>query len=378
MLKRYLLASLLAQLDLGKALILLGPRQCGKTTLLKMLFERQQEPFVWWNGDEPDIRALLPTATSSRLRQLIGRNRLLIIDEAQRIENIGLVLKLIVDNLPEVKVIASGSSSFDLANRINEPLTGRKLEFLLLPMATGELVEEAGEMTERRALNHRLVFGSYPEIILQPGKPVELISQLADSYLYKDILTWERVLKPEKLEKLVQALAFQIGSQVSYHEIGQICGLDKQTVERYIALLEKAFIIFRLPSFSRNLRNELKKSRKIYFYDNGIRNAVIKNFSEIELRQDAGSLWENFCLSERMKKISFTRKNCNCWFWRTTAQQEIDYIEQYEGRLHAFEFKFSMKGKARMPVTFKKAYPENSFEVITPENYLEWLRLQDQ
>jgi predicted AAA+ superfamily ATPase len=343
-----------------------------------MLFERQQEPFVWWNGDEPDIRALLPTATSSRLRQLIGRNRLLIIDEAQRIENIGLVLKLIVDNLPEVKVIASGSSSFDLANRINEPLTGRKLEFLLLPMATGELVEEAGEMTERRALNHRLVFGSYPEIILQPGKPVELISQLADSYLYKDILTWERVLKPEKLEKLVQALAFQIGSQVSYHEIGQICGLDKQTVERYIALLEKAFIIFRLPSFSRNLRNELKKSRKIYFYDNGIRNAVIKNFSEIELRQDAGSLWENFCLSERMKKISFTRKNCNCWFWRTTAQQEIDYIEQYEGRLHAFEFKFSMKGKARMPVTFKKAYPENSFEVITPENYLEWLRLQDQ
>ncbi|MEW6708592.1 MAG: ATP-binding protein [Candidatus Riflebacteria bacterium] len=376
MLKRYLLDPLLEHFKPGKAIILLGPRQCGKTTLLKMVVERENEPFIWWNGDEPDIRAWLPTATSARLRQLIGRNRLLIIDEAQRIENIGLVLKLIVDNLPEVKVIASGSSSFDLANRINEPLTGRKFEFLLLPMATGELVEENGELLERRMLNHRLIFGCYPEIVLQSGKPTELINQLADSYLYKDILTWERVFKPERLEKLLQALAFQVGSQVSYNEIGQICGLDKQTVERYVSLLEKAFIVFKLTSFSRNLRNELKKSRKIYFYDNGIRNAVIKNFNEIELRQDTGILWENFCLSERIKKNSFIRRSCNNWFWRTTAQQEIDYLEEYDGGLHAYEFKFGQKNRPRVPVTFYKAYPENSFDVITPENYQQWLGLR--
>jgi len=375
MLKRHLLPVIDKHLQTGKVIILLGPRQCGKTTLLRMLVESNQKPFVWWNGDEPDIRAILPTATSTRLRQMIGTTGFLVIDEAQRIENIGLVLKLIVDNIPKVRIIASGSSSFDLANRINEPLTGRKFEYLLLPMAAGELTANFDELSERRMLHHRLVFGSYPEIVKHTGNPGELVSQLADSYLYKDILTWERIFKPECLEKLVQALAFQIGSQVSYNEIGQLCGLDKQTVERYIALLEKAFIVFRLPSFSRNLRNELKKSRKIYFYDNGIRNAVIKNFSTIELRQDAGALWENYCISERMKKLKFTQKACNCWFWRTTAQQEIDYIEQYAGRLHAYEFKFNQRTRPHLSATFKNAYPEHEYAVINPDNYLEWLDL---
>jgi predicted AAA+ superfamily ATPase len=248
-----------------KAIILLGPRQSGKSTLLEMLSPQLKQPVLWWNGDETDVRAFLEKPTSTLLKSLIGKNKTVIIDEAQRIENIGLCIKLITDNIKQVKIIATGSSAFELANKINEPLTGRKWEYHLYPLSFGEMVAHTNLLEEKRLLQHRLIYGYYPEIVTSPGNEQDLLKQLANSYLYKDILTWERIQKPDKLEKLVQALAFQTAQVISYHELGQLCGLNSETVEKYIKLLEKAFIVFRLSSFSRNLRNELKKVLKYIF-----------------------------------------------------------------------------------------------------------------
>ena len=373
MINRTICERLEKKLNLGKVIILYGPRQCGKTTLLKMLTEKLNMPYLWLNGDEPDTRILLSNNTSTNLKLLIKGKKLLIIDEAQRIENIGLTLKIIADNIPEIITIASGSSSFELANRIKEPLTGRKIEFILLPFSFNEVINNTNIIEERRLLNNRLIYGLYPDVYNHFEDSKDILMQLADSYLYKDILIWEKIQKSERIEKLLQALAFQIGSQVSYNEIGQMIGLNSETVEKYITLLEKAFVIFRLPAFSRNLRNELKKTRKIYFYDNGIRNAVIKHFAPIELRNDVGALWENFCISERMKRNYFLGYNFNYFFWRTTQQQEVDYIEEADGKLSAFEFKFNSKSKARVPLTFSRNYTESSFKVITPDNFIEWL-----
>jgi len=349
-----------------KALIILGPRQVGKTTLLQQLFNTKN--YLWLNGDDSDTRQLLSEPNESKLKSIIAQNKYLIIDEAQRIHNIGLCIKIVVDQIKNVKVIATGSSSFELANKINEPLTGRKWEFFMYPLSFREMTEHHGLLTEKRLLENRLIYGYYPEVINNPGDEKKIIKSLADSYLYKDILTWERIQKPDKLERLVQALALQIGNEVSYNELGQVCGLDKETVEKYIQLLEKAFIVFRLNSFSRNLRNELKKSRKIYFFDNGIRNAVINQFSPMESRTDKGVLWENFIISERLKFLEYEEKFCNKYFWRTTAQQEIDYIEEENGKIFAFEFKWNNKSKSKFSKTFINEYhPEQSI-VITPGN----------
>ena len=361
------------KLNLGKIIVLYGPRQCGKTTMLKMLLDKVNLHCLWLNGDEPDTRVLLSNMTSTQLKQLVKGQKILIIDEAQRIENIGLTLKLIADNIPDLITIASGSSSFELANTIKEPLTGRKIEFTLLPFSFIEVVNHTNIIEEKRLLNNRLIYGLYPDVYNHFDDSKDILMQLADSYLYKDILIWEKIQKSERIDKLLQALAFQIGSQVSYNEIGQMIGLNSETVEKYITLLERAFVIFRLPAFSRNLRNELKKTRKIYFYDNGIRNAVIKHFAPMELRNDSGALWENFCISERVKRNLFNGISTNCYFWRTTQQQEIDYIEESDGMLSAFEFKYNPKTKARIPLTFSRNYHENRFEVITPENFVEWL-----
>jgi predicted AAA+ superfamily ATPase len=248
----------------------------GKTTLLHQLFD--SENALWLNGDDTDTRQILANPNATKLKSIIGKHLFVIIDEAQRIENIGICIKIITDQLKNVKVIATGSSSFELANKIKEPLNGRKWEFMMYPISFEEMADEQGLLIEKRLLENRLIYGSYPDVINNSENAKDIIKSLADSYLYKDILTWERVQKPDKLEKLVQALAFQISGEVSFNELSQICGLDKETVEKYIQLLEKAFVIFRLNSFSRNLRNELKKSKKIYFVDNGIRNAVINQF----------------------------------------------------------------------------------------------------
>lgn len=356
-----------------KAVILLGPRQAGKTTLITQFTQTGKEKPLIWNGDEADIRTMLESSTSAKLKNLIGGHKLLIIDEAQRIKNIGLCIKLIVDNIPGVKIIATGSSAFELANKINEPLTGRKWEYQLYPLSYAEMVQYHGEPDEKRLLEQRLVYGYYPEVVTSPGSEKELLKQIADSYLYKDILTWEKIHKPDKLERLVQALAFQIGNEVSYNELSRVTGLDNHTVEKYIHLLEKSFVVFRLSSLSRNLRNELKKSRKIYFYDNGLRNAVINQFNPVGLRNDTGALWENFLVSERMKHTHYNSIYCNRYFWRTHAQQEIDYIEEREGELFAFEFKWNKKKKVKFPRSFTSAYPKAKTKLITPDNFEEFV-----
>ncbi len=368
MIKRSLLEVISKRVSDKKAIILLGPRQAGKSTLLKELEALLPQPIKTVNGDETDIRTLLANTTSSQLKSFIGNAKTLVIDEAQRIENIGLTLKLVTDNLP-VKIVATGSSAFELANKINEPLTGRKWEYMLFPISYAEMVDHTNKLEEKRLLHTRLVYGYYPEVVSSPGREVDLLKQLANSYLYKDILTWERIQKPERLEKLAQALAFQVGSEVSYNELGQMTGLNNETVERYLLLLERAFIVFRLTTLSRNLRNELKKTRKVYFFDNGLRNALINQFNPIGLRQDVGALWENFLISERMKYIQYNELYRNRYFWRTQTRQEIDYIEEYDGKLCAFEFKWNPKSKASFPKSFLEAYPGTETSVITPDNF---------
>ena len=356
-----------------KAIILLGPRQVGKSTLLRQIAPEFRQRVLEWNGDDADVRSLLSSPTASLLKRYIGAAKTLVIDEAQRIENIGLCIKLIVDQISDVKVIATGSSAFDLANRINEPLTGRKWEYHLYPFSFAEMVNHHGLLEERRLLNYRLIYGYYPEIVNNPGEEEARLKQLVSSYLYKDILTWERIQKPDKMERLVQALAFQVGSEVSFNELGRLTGLDNETTEKYIDLLEKSFIIFRLGSLSRNLRNELKKSRKFYFYDNGLRNAVINQFSPATLRQDIGGLWENFVMSERVKYLTYQEINCNQYFWRTHAQQEVDYVEERNGKMQAYEIKWNVNTKVRFPKTFLDAYPGTETHILTPQNIEEFL-----
>lgn len=338
-----------------------------------MLYNTDDGNVLWLNGDEPDVRALFENATSTRLKSIIGTKEVVVIDEAQRISNIGLSLKLIIDTNPAVQVIATGSSSFELANNTNEPLTGRKFEMLMFPLSFAELSAHNGLLEETRMLLHRLVFGSYPDVVNNVGDEREVLQQLSDSYLYKHILSYDKIKKNEKVEKLLQAIAYQIGSEVSYNELAQTCGLDPKTVDSYVQLLEKAYIIFRLPSYSRNLRNELKFAKKIYFWDCGIRNAVIGNFQQPETRQDIGALFENYIISERLKQQSYAHTHAKGYFWRTSAKQEIDYIEETNGTITAFEFKWNPHRKATIPASFARAYPNVLFTVITRDNYWEFL-----
>ena len=368
MIKRILEAKIRKRIGSNKAIVLLGARQTGKTTLLKTIFEDKPD-VLWLNGDSPETRLTFEDITIKRLKKIIGRNKFVIIDEAQRIKDIGIKMKLIIDQFPNIQLVTSGSSSFELANEINEPLTGRKWAYKLYPISYKELLDHYGYYYEKLELENRLIFGSYPEVVTADEDKIEILNTLASDYLYKDILVWNKIKKADKILKLLQALAFQVGSQVSYKEIGKTIGLDNQTVESYIDLLEKAFVIFRLPSFSRNVRNELKKSKKIYFYDNGIRNAIIANFNSLSLRNDIGALWENFLISERIKHTAYNNIYCNKYFWRTTAQKEIDYIEERDGKLYAFEFKWNNMRKTKLPKTFLNAYPDSKTQVIHQDNF---------
>ncbi len=350
----------------------MGARQIGKTTLLKSVFNARED-ILWFNGDETDVQELFATASATRLKALFGAKKIIVIDEAQRIRDIGLRMKLITDSIPEVQLVATGSSAFELANRVNEPLTGRKWEYKMFPFSFSEMVSYHGLLEEKRLIPHRLVYGYYPEVVINQGNEIEILKHLSDSYLYKDILAWEQIQKPDKLLRLLQALAFQVGSQVSYNELGQVCGLDSKTVEKYIILLEQTYVVFRLGSFSRNLRNELKSSKKIYFYDNGIRNAVITNFNQIESRADTGALWENFVISERIKYLNYSQKWTNYWYWRTKEQKEIDWVEDANGQLTAYEIKWNAAAKIKSPRLFLEGYPGSNFKVITPQNIDEFL-----
>ena len=373
MIERFLEKNIEKKLGDAKALIITGPRQIGKSTLLQQCQAAFRQPVAWWNGDETDYRTVLENATSTKLRSLIGKNKTVVIDEAQRIHNIGLCMKLITDNIKTVKLIATGSSAFELANKINEPLTGRKWEYHLYPLSFGEMVNHTSLMEEKRLLHQRLVYGYYPDVVNNPGNEAPLLKQLSDSYLYKDILTWERIQKPAQLEKLVQALAFQMAQVISYNELGQHCGLNAETVEKYINLLEKAFIVYRLPALSRNPRNELRKSFKIFFYDNGLRNAVINQFNPVNLRPDIGQLWENWFITERLKYNSYREKFVSRFFWRTLAQQEVDYIEEANGKLTAFECKWNPKAKGGVSKAFTNAYEKAVTHVVHQDNAEEFL-----
>ena len=372
MIERLLYKTIENKLFVGKVIILTGARQVGKTTLLKQLL-RQKEGVLWLNGDELQVQNLFANASADRLLSEFSNSKIVILDEAQRIENIGLRLKLIADSDSEVQVIATGSSAFELANKVNEPLTGRKWEYQMFPLSFGEMVEHHGKLKEMRMLPRRIIYGYYPEVVTNDGNEVEILKLLTDAYLYKDILSWESVKHPDKLQTLLRALAYQVGSQVSYNELSQMCSMDSKTVERYINLLEQCYIIFRLPSFSRNLRHELKSSRKIYFYDNGIRNALIADYRAPEVRQDIGALWENFVIAERMKSNEYYNRWVNRYFWRTKQQQEIDYLEEGGGNLHAYEMKWNPRAKASITKTFTEAYPNSEFQVITPDNISDFL-----
>jgi predicted AAA+ superfamily ATPase len=357
----------------GKAIIITGPRQVGKTTLLEALRRDNKLNALWLNCDEPDIRLSLENVTTTQLKVMIGKHQLVFIDEAQRVKNIGLTLKLLVDYFKEVQIVATGSSALELANEINEPLTGRKREYHLYPFSTAEMINSSSELEEKRLLEQRLIYGFYPDIVNDPANAQRSLMALSNDYLYKDLLSLESIRKPALLEKILLALAFQIGSEVSYSEIAQSVGADIKTVEHYVSLLEKCFIVFQIGAFSRNLRNEIKKGKKIYFYDNGIRNAIIKNFNSIQMRQDIGALWENFLMSERRKINDYTNHFVNSYFWRTHAQQEIDLLEESGGILSAKEFKWNERSKAKHPLVFSKTYPDSNFGIIHPGNYLEFL-----
>ena len=326
----------------GKTIVLIGPRQTGKTTLIKSILD-DFDDYLFLDGDDISTRQLLENINTQQLKRVIGKYKIVFIDEAQRINHIGLTGKIINDQFEQVQLILSGSSAFDLNNKISESLTGRKWEYTLFPISWEEFQENQGYVNSIQQLNDRLIYGMYPDVINNTGEETEVLKTLTNSYLYKDILTLSAIKKPEILEKLVLALAYQMGSEVSYNELARLLGINKETIGNYIELLEKAFVVFRLKSFSRNLRNEIKFNKKIYFYDNGIRNSIINNFNSIELRNDKGALWENFLISERIKCLHYHHIYANYYFWRTKQQQEIDWIEEQKGIISAYEFKWNNK-----------------------------------
>lgn len=369
MIKRHIESDIKKRLFKGKAILIIGPRQTGKTTLARMIFEQVKDQKLWMNGDEPDIREILSDITSTELKSIIGKNKLVVIDEAQRIKNVGLTIKLAVDTIKDVQIIATGSSALDLSQEIKEPLTGRKYEYTLLPFSFGEMCDFHGSIEEKRLLQHRMIYGYYPEVVNRSGEEISALHQLSDSYLYKDILLYGNIKRPAVLEKLLKALALQVGSEVSFSELGSVIGVKNQTVEKYVDLLEKAYVIFKLPALSRNVRNEIKKGKKIYFYDNGIRNAIINNFNQLTLRSDLGPLWENFLIGERKKFLLYQGSHQNSYFWRTTQQQEIDYIEEKDGKFFAYEFKWKSSRKAKFSQSFLRGYPDSKTTVVTQKDF---------
>ena len=357
----------------GKAIIIVGPRQVGKTTLIKSQLEGKDYQF--FDGDDPRIRHILNTPNTEEIRRLIGNKKVVFIDEGQRINGIGLTLKIITDQFKDVQLWVSGSSSFSLFDELNEPLTGRKWEYELFPISWEEYENHVGYLKADLQLENRLLYGLYPDVLNNSGDEIEVLQNLVNSYLYRDILAYAEIRKPEILENLVQALALQVGSEVNYNELSQLIGIDRNTVIKYIDILEKGYVIFRLRSYNRNIRNEIKKGRKIYFYDNGIRNTIIGNFDDIKLRVDKGALWENFLVSERIKQNKYKFTLAKSYFWRTTQQQEIDYVEDRSQQLHGYEFKWQTKKNVKLSKTFLGKY-NASGNLITRKNFRDFVIIE--
>lgn len=370
MIPRLLENELKSRFNSGKAIVLLGPRQVGKTTLIRQCLKGRE--FLFLDGDDSDVRRSLEGAGFTRIQQIIGNAKWVFIDEAQRIPDVGLLAKMVVDRLAEVQLMISGSSALELNQTTAEPLTGRKFEYLLYPISWREFENHLGWIEADAQLEDRLVWGMYPDVLQNPEDAQEILRQLTSAYLYRDVLALTGIRKPELLEKLLQALALQVGSEVSYNELAQLLDIDKATVSKYIDLLEKAFIVFKLNSFSRNPRNEIKNNRKVYFWDNGIRNMVINNLNPLSLRTDKGALWENFLIVERMKSQADNRKSASHFFWRTPRQQKIDFVEDSAGILQGFEFKWKARGNYRPPKAFTETY-KATVQVIDRQNFRDFL-----
>ncbi|MDQ3003323.1 MAG: ATP-binding protein [Fibrobacterota bacterium] len=378
MIPRQLESVIKSHLHQKRAIVVLGPRRVGKTTLMQTLFDPARPEVRWFNGEEVDTRQKFATLTADTLKISLGDAKIIVIDEAQRIDSIGLVVKILVDKYPELQILVTGSSALELADGLFESMTGRSWNFPLYPLSFEELAGKSKLVEALRLLPHRMIYGFYPNVVTSPGQEQKILINLCEGALYKDVLNYQQLKRPALLEKLLQALALQLGSEVSFHELGQLIQSNPETVERYIDLLEKAFVLFRLPALSRNRRNEIKRGRKIYFLDNGVRNALIQNFAPLTLRNDVGGLWENFCIVERMKTLAYHGKYVNRFFWRTHTQQKIDYIEEYEGKLHAYEFKWNPKAKTKIPKSFLEAYPGTEVRVITPDNFHEFAIIKDE
>jgi len=369
------LENLRAATQPGKVIVLYGARRTGKTTLLhEFLKEEKEAPYLLVSGEDIAVQGYLSSQSVEKLTAFIGKNRLLVVDEAQKVPQIGLNLKLIVDHIPGVRIIATGSSSFDLARSIGEPLTGRKITLKLFPLAQMEISQTEQRHQTDANLESRLIYGSYPEVVLTPDNRarVQYLKEIVASYLYKDVLELDGIRHSGKISRLLQLIALQIGKEVSYTELASSLGMSKNTAERYLDLLEKAFVILKLSGFSRNLRSEITKNCRYYFLDNGIRNALINNFNLLQLRNDVGELWENYLVLERLKRQEYLGQNANNYFWRTYRQQELDFVEEREGRLFGYEMKWG-KSKVKPPTEWLAAYPEADFNLVNQTNYLEFV-----
>lgn len=370
MIQRTLFSSIEKRFFKEKVILVIGPRQVGKTTLINALLKDKEHLFL--NGDDPATRDVLQDISTIKLKALIGKHQYIFIDEAQRIPNIGITLKLINDQFKKVQLLVSGSSTLEINNKTQEPLTGRKFEYHLFPISWEEFELHEGYLLAEQQLETRLIYGMYPDVITNPSDASLVLKELASSYLYKDVLSLTGIRKPLLLEKLLKALALQLGSEVSFNELATLLEIDKNTVSKYIQLLEQAFIIFQLSSFSRNQRNEIKNNRKIYFYDNGIRNMIINNLNPFELRNDKGALWENFLISERIKRQTYYQQIGSRYFWRNVQKQEIDYIEDAGGEIHAYEFKWKSGGRNKIPKSFIESYKATGI-TIDKTNFREFI-----
>ena len=358
-----------------KAVTIMGPRQVGKSTLADAIIPKDAK-VLEINGDNTDVQTMFVNVDEAKMKVLIGNKNFLFVDEAQKIENVGNMLKIVAEKFKDVKIIVTGSSAFKLAQAVNESLTGRKREFKLYPLSFKEMADDTSVLEESRMVDHRLVYGYYPEVVTSPGEEKEILKELIDSYLYKDVMEENNIAKPDKLVKLVQALAFQIGSTVSANELAGLVGIDAKTVERYIEILEKSYIIFTLPSYAKNQRNELKFARKLYFWDMGIRNGVIGNMAPVSLRspEELGHMWENFVIAERLKKNEYAgRIFVQHYFWRTQQKKEVDLIEIEDGVMTGYEIKRKEGKRVGAPASFTAAYPDANFKCITPSELMEFL-----
>jgi predicted AAA+ superfamily ATPase len=365
---------LIKQIDHKKAILIFGPRQVGKTTLVKDLLKKTGVNFVYFNGDEIITRNLWRNDQVAALIQSFGDKKLIILDEAQMIEEVGSICKQIIDADLGIQLILTGSSALNIANLTQEPLTGRKWEYFLYPVSCGELIDHSGVPELLSRLSQYLVYGGYPEVVTNLGNAQQVLNNLASSYLYKDVLALTGVKKPLLLEKILKALAWQIGSEVSFNELSQIVGADAKTVDNYIHLLEQVYVVYRLSAHSGNLRNEINRKKKIYFYDNGIRNALIGNYSLPDNRNDIGALWENYLMTERKKLLAYNGFYGHTYFWRNKAQAEVDYIEEIDGKIYAFEFKWNPASKSKFPKSFMEAYQPAESKLIHRDNFWQWLK----